>query len=34
MELKRISHWLFLIMLVRSGRYFTRTREQLTQTDR
>jgi|GEM_PF-2544394 len=26
MELKRIREWLFLIMLVRSGRYFTHTR--------
>jgi hypothetical protein len=34
MELKRIRHWLFLIMLVRAGRYFTRTRDELTQTDR
>ncbi|ADG16615.1 hypothetical protein HDG35_003400 [Paraburkholderia sp. JPY681] len=34
MELKRIRHWLFLIMLVRSGRYLTRTREELTHTDR
>ncbi|MBB5457513.1 hypothetical protein OKW30_004348 [Paraburkholderia sp. Clong3] len=34
MELKRIRHWLFLLMLVRSGRYFSRTREELTQTHR
>lgn len=34
MELKRIRHWFFLILLVRSGRYFIRTREELTQTDR
>ncbi|MBB5407250.1 hypothetical protein HDG34_001173 [Paraburkholderia sp. HC6.4b] len=34
MELKRIRLWLFLLMLVRSGRYFSRTREELTQTHR
>jgi hypothetical protein len=34
MELKRIRHWLFVIMLVRSGRYFSRTREELTHTHR
>ncbi len=34
MELKRIRHWVFLVMLVRSGRYFIRTREQPTRTDR
>jgi len=31
MELKRLREWFFLIMLVRSGRYFTLTRP-LTRT--
>lgn len=38
MELKRIREWLFLIMLVRSGRYFTHThpltRAEPARTDR
>ncbi|MBB5405453.1 hypothetical protein OKW50_006840 [Paraburkholderia youngii] len=34
MELKRIRDWLFFVMLVRSGRYFTCTREQLARSYR
>ncbi len=30
MELKRIRSWLYQLMLVRSGRCFARTREELT----
>ena len=34
MGLKRIRSWISLLMLVRSGRYFTLTREVLSQADR
>jgi hypothetical protein len=34
MELKRIRNWLYFVMLVRSGRHGTRTREQLTHANR
>jgi hypothetical protein len=34
MELKRLRNWLYFVMLVRSGRCCTRTREQLTHADR
>jgi hypothetical protein len=34
MELKRIRHWLFFIMLVRAGRCVAVTREQLTRVHR
>jgi hypothetical protein len=30
-ELKRVRRWIYHLMLVRSGRCCTRTREQLTQ---
>lgn len=31
-ELKRLRRWIYRVMLVRSGRCFTRTREELTST--
>jgi hypothetical protein len=34
MELTRIRNWLYFVMLVRSGRCCTRTREQLSLADR
>jgi hypothetical protein len=34
MELKRIRNWFYFVMLVRSGRCCTCTREQLTHADR
>jgi hypothetical protein len=34
MELKRMRDWFHFVMLVRSGRCCTLTREQLTHTDR
>lgn len=34
MGLKRIRSWFSFLMLVRSGRYFTLTREQLNQANR
>lgn len=34
MGLRRIRSWFSLLMLVRSGRHFTLTREALTQADR
>jgi hypothetical protein len=34
MELKRMRDWLYFVMLVRAGRCFTRTREQLPHAKR